>query len=73
MNGCCMGDAMGNAHDADCWWVAMKPPRELHKDPWMMERIQTTLDALEEARLSGLEAELDLLAFAEDVIERYKS
>ena len=45
---------------------------ELHKDPWMMKRISEALYAIDYALLQGLEAELDLLAFAEDVIERYK-
>lgn len=45
---------------------------ELHKDPWMMERLDRALDAISFAIQTGLEAELDMLAFAEDVIERYK-
>lgn len=45
---------------------------DLHNDPWMMRRIDETLEAVEHARCAGLEAELDLLAFAEDVIDRYK-
>lgn len=46
---------------------------ELHNDPWMMKRIDKALDAIAHSIQTGLETELDLLAFAEDVIERYKS
>lgn len=44
---------------------------DLHNDEWMMERIARTLDAVREGDKSGLEVELDLLAFAEDVMEHY--
>jgi hypothetical protein len=43
----------------------------LHKDPWMMQRIGAALDAIRYADREGLETELDLLAFAEDVLAHY--
>lgn len=45
--------------------------RSLHQDPWMMDRISKALDAIRYADAEGLETELDLLAFADDVLDRY--
>lgn len=44
---------------------------ELHKDPWMMQRVADALDAIRDSDREGRETELDLLAFADDVLERY--
>lgn len=44
---------------------------ELRKDAWMMQRIAQALDAIRHADHEGLETELDLIAFAEDVLARY--
>lgn len=44
---------------------------ELHHDEWLMQRISTTIDAVVHARVMGLEAELDMIAFAEDVLNHY--
>lgn len=43
----------------------------LKDDPWMRDRIAQALDAIRYADREGLETELDLLAFAEDVVARY--
>jgi len=45
---------------------------DLHKDPWVMARVAKTLDATRYADTEGLEAELDLLAFAEDMLARQR-
>lgn len=44
---------------------------DLHDDEWLMQRISTTIDAVMWAKIMGLEAELDMIAFAEDVLEHY--
>ena len=44
----------------------------LHKDDWMMQRISVALDSIRYADYAGLETELDLLAFAEDVLGHYR-
>ena len=46
---------------------------ELQDDPWLMNRISDALDAIRHADFAGLETELDLIAFAEDVLERYRT
>lgn len=44
---------------------------ELHNDEWLMNRINETISAVLYAKFMGLEAELDMIAFAEDVLEHY--
>ena len=41
---------------------------DLHKDPWVMQRVATALDAIRYSDREGLETELDLLAFADDLL-----
>lgn len=45
---------------------------DLHKDPWVMARVAKALDAIRHADAEGLEAELDLLAFADDMLDRQR-
>lgn len=45
--------------------------KDLHRDPWLTDRVSTALDAIRYADHAGLETELDLIAFAEDVLTHY--
>jgi hypothetical protein len=45
--------------------------RRLQDDPWMMNRIVKALDSIRYSDFAGLETELELLVFAEDVIDKY--
>ena len=42
---------------------------DLHKHPWVMRRVNQALDAIRDSESEGRETELDLLAFAEDVLD----
>lgn len=44
---------------------------ELHHDEWLMRKISDTIDSVLYAKVMGLEAELDMIQFAEDVLEHY--
>lgn len=47
MNGCCMGEAMGNDHDDDCWWIAQQQAdaaRRLH----VVVRVDGTVDLVDQ-------------------------
>jgi hypothetical protein len=46
-------------------------PVSLHKDPWVMQRVAQALAAIRYADREGLETELDLLAFADDILSHY--
>lgn len=46
-------------------------PVRFHDDPWVMQRVAQALDAIRYADQEGLEAELDLLAFADDILSHY--
>lgn len=46
---------------------------DLHKDPWVMQRVATALDAIRYSDREGLETELDLLAFADDLLDRQEA
>lgn len=44
---------------------------ELHNDEWLMHRISEAISSVLYAKVMGLEAELDMIQFAEDVLEHY--